>query len=69
MRFLLWPLAFILFGATGDIAAFWCAKIMPEAGGSYPEIEGALEELRPVRCGALLVKLSVGWERWAQEWY
>lgn len=46
---LVWPLAFILSAA---LAALGCTvrRFAPEAGGSgIPEIEGALEELRPVR--------------------
>ncbi len=48
--FLLWPLAFILSALLAMVGYFLVRKFAPEAGGSgIPEIEGALEELRPVR--------------------
>ena len=47
---LLWPLAFILSALLAMVGYFLVRKFAPEAGGSgIPEIEGALEELRPVR--------------------
>lgn len=47
---LMWPLAF-LFSALLAMVGYWLVRrFAPEAGGSgIPEIEGALEELRPVR--------------------
>lgn len=47
---LVWPLAFIV-SALMAMAGYWLVRrFAPEAGGSgIPEIEGALEELRPVR--------------------
>lgn len=46
----MWPLGFI-FSALLAAAGYWLVRrFAPEAGGSgIPEIEGALEELRPVR--------------------
>ncbi|AZP43654.1 H(+)/Cl(-) exchange transporter ClcA [Rahnella aquatilis] len=47
---LLWPLTFVFSAALAMVGYYlvWCYA--PEAGGSgIPEIEGALEELRPVR--------------------
>ncbi|MFU9137347.1 chloride channel protein, partial [Erwinia tasmaniensis] len=49
-HWLLFPLAFIL-SALLAVAGYWLVqRFAPEASGSgIPEIEGALEELRPVR--------------------
>ena len=48
--YLVWPLAFILSGLLAMVGYFLVRRFAPEAGGSgIPEIEGALEELRPVR--------------------
>jgi len=47
---LVWPLAFILSAALAMLGYYLVRRFAPEAGGSgIPEIEGALEELRPVR--------------------
>ena len=47
---LVWPLAFILSGLLAMVGYWLVRRFAPEAGGSgIPEIEGALEELRPVR--------------------
>lgn len=47
---LLWPLTFIVSAAMAMFGYFLVRRFAPEAGGSgIPEIEGALEELRPVR--------------------
>ncbi|VFS20503.1 H(+)/Cl(-) exchange transporter ClcA [Yokenella regensburgei] len=47
---LVWPLAFILSALLAMVGYFLVRRFAPEAGGSgIPEIEGALEELRPVR--------------------
>ncbi|WP_058912385.1 H(+)/Cl(-) exchange transporter ClcA [Entomohabitans teleogrylli] len=47
---LLWPLAFLLSAVLAALGYFLVRRFAPEAGGSgIPEIEGALEELRPVR--------------------
>ena len=47
---LLWSLAFGLSAMLAMVGYFLVRKFAPEAGGSgIPEIEGALEELRPVR--------------------
>ncbi|ANR78657.1 chloride channel protein [Kosakonia sacchari] len=47
---LVWPLAFIGSAVLAMIGYFLVRRFAPEAGGSgIPEIEGALEELRPVR--------------------
>lgn len=48
--FLVWPLAFILSAVLAMLGYYLVQRFAPEAGGSgIPEIEGALEELRPVR--------------------
>ncbi|WP_446029513.1 H(+)/Cl(-) exchange transporter ClcA [Lelliottia amnigena] len=47
---LVWSLAFGLSALLAMVGYFLVRKFAPEAGGSgIPEIEGALEELRPVR--------------------
>ncbi|MGP3593569.1 H(+)/Cl(-) exchange transporter ClcA [Vagococcus sp. WN89Y] len=47
---LVWPLAFVASAVLAFIGYYLVLRIAPEAGGSgIPEIEGALEELRPVR--------------------
>ncbi|EDU9328406.1 ClC family H(+)/Cl(-) exchange transporter, partial [Salmonella enterica subsp. enterica] len=59
--FLLWPLAFILSGLLAMVGYFLVRKFAPEAGGSgIPEIEGALEELRPVRWWRVLPVKFIG---------
>lgn len=48
--FLVWPLAFIASALLAMVGYYLVRRFAPEAGGSgIPEIEGALEELRPVR--------------------
>ncbi len=48
--FLLWPLAFVVSAGLAMFGYYLVHRFAPEAGGSgIPEIEGALEELRPVR--------------------
>ena len=58
---LLWPLAFIA-SALLAMAGYWLVRrFAPEAGGSgIPEIEGALEELRPVRWWRVLPVKFIG---------
>ncbi len=47
--FLVWPLAFVASGLLAMVGYFLVRRFAQEAGGSgIPEIEGALEELRPV---------------------
>lgn len=47
---LVFPLAFILSGLLAMVGYYLVRRFAPEASGSgIPEIEGALEELRPVR--------------------
>ncbi|MCD8548175.1 MAG: H(+)/Cl(-) exchange transporter ClcA [Aeromonadaceae bacterium] len=46
----LWLLAFAISALLGGVAMYLTHRFAPEAGGSgIPEIEGALDELRPVR--------------------
>ena len=48
--YLVWPLAFILSALLAMFGYWLMRRFAPEAGGSgIPEIEGALEDLRPVR--------------------
>lgn len=47
---LLWPLTFVVSAVLAMFGYYLVRRFAPEAGGSgIPEIEGALEELRPVR--------------------
>ena len=47
---LLWPLTFVFSAMLAMCGYYLVRRFAPEAGGSgIPEIEGALEELRPVR--------------------
>jgi len=56
-----WPLAFVLSGLLAMVGYFLVRKFAPEAGGSgIPEIEGALEELRPVRWWRVLPVKFIG---------
>lgn len=58
---MLWPLAFILSALLAMVGYFLVRKFAPEAGGSgIPEIEGALEELRPVRWWRVLPVKFIG---------
>ncbi|MFS7249507.1 H(+)/Cl(-) exchange transporter ClcA [Rahnella rivi] len=46
----MWPLTFVVSGLLAMSGYYLVRRFAPEAGGSgIPEIEGALEELRPVR--------------------
>ncbi|GJK64359.1 H(+)/Cl(-) exchange transporter ClcA [Klebsiella oxytoca] len=59
--FLVWPLAFILSALLAMVGYFLVCRFAPEAGGSgIPEIEGALEELRPVRWWRVLPVKFIG---------
>lgn len=47
---LVWPLAFVMSALLAMVGYFLMRRFAPEAGGSgIPEIEGAMEEMRPVR--------------------
>ena len=59
--FIVWPLAFILSGLLAMVGYLLVRRFAPEAGGSgIPEIEGALEELRPVRWWRVLPVKFIG---------
>lgn len=59
--FLVWPLAFIFSALLAMVGYFLVRRFAPEAGGSgIPEIEGALEELRPVRWWRVLPVKFIG---------
>jgi CIC family chloride channel protein len=59
--FLVWPLAFMLSALLAMVGYFLVRLFAPEAGGSgIPEIEGALEELRPVRWWRVLPVKFIG---------
>ena len=46
----LWLLAFAISALFGGVAMYLTHRFAPEAGGSgIPEIEGAMDDLRPVR--------------------
>lgn len=58
---LVWPMAFLLSALLAMVGYFLVRKYAPEAGGSgIPEIEGALEELRPVRWWRVLPVKFIG---------
>lgn len=55
------PLMFLLSGALAAFGYFLVQKVAPEAGGSgIPEIEGALQEIRPVRWWRVLPAKLLG---------
>lgn len=59
--FIVWPLAFLLSALLAMVGYFLVRMFAPEAGGSgIPEIEGALEELRPVRWWRVLPVKFIG---------
>ena len=58
---LVWPLAFIASALLAMVGYWLVRRFAPEAGGSgIPEIEGALEELRPVRWWRVLPVKFIG---------
>ncbi|MEB6379961.1 H(+)/Cl(-) exchange transporter ClcA [Leclercia adecarboxylata] len=59
--YVIWPMAFIFSALLAMVGYFLVRKYAPEAGGSgIPEIEGALEELRPVRWWRVLPVKFIG---------
>jgi hypothetical protein len=66
----LWVLAFIISGLLAMLGYLLVRRFAPEASGSgIPEIEGALEELRPVRWWRVIpVKFLAAWEHSEQVW-
>ncbi|ORJ27343.1 H(+)/Cl(-) exchange transporter ClcA [Rouxiella badensis] len=58
---LLWPLTFIVSALLAMVGYYLVRRFAPEASGSgIPEIEGALEELRPVRWWRVIPVKFVG---------
>lgn len=58
---LVWPMAFVFSAGLAMLGYFLVRRFAPEAGGSgIPEIEGALEELRPVRWWRVLPVKFIG---------
>lgn len=58
---LAWPLAFVASALLAAMGYWLVRRFAPEAGGSgIPEIEGALEELRPVRWWRVLPVKFIG---------
>ncbi|BDH47055.1 H(+)/Cl(-) exchange transporter ClcA [Salmonella enterica subsp. enterica serovar Choleraesuis] len=58
---LVWPLAFLASALLAMVGYWLVRRFAPEAGGSgIPEIEGALEELRPVRWWRVLPVKFIG---------
>jgi CIC family chloride channel protein len=58
---LAWPLAFVASALLAALGYWLVRRFAPEAGGSgIPEIEGALEELRPVRWWRVLPVKFIG---------
>ena len=58
---LLWPLTFVVSALLAMLGYFLVHRFAPEASGSgIPEIEGALEELRPVRWWRVIPVKFVG---------
>lgn len=68
---LVWPLAFIMSALLAMMGYFLVRRFAPEAGGSgIPEIEGAMEEMRPVRWWRVIpVKFIGGLVLWGRVWY
>ncbi len=58
---LVWPTAFIVSAGLAMVGYWLVRRFAPEAGGSgIPEIEGALEEMRPVRWWRVLPVKFIG---------